>query len=472
VRWSLATLLLLLAACDDGAPKRPNVLLISIDSLRHDHLGCYGYGRATSPNLDRLAAEGTLFEQHVSSSSWTLPAHAALFTALPDSGHGCTDVDRALAPRHQTLAEQFHAGGYATAGFFAGPFLHPGFGLGQGFDSYEDCTSNAAALAAKPAAEWGRDAATNRASHKDVANPRTFAAFQSWLGRREQKPFFAFVHLWDVHYDFTPPPPWDERFDPGYQGWVTGENFFFDERIGPRMEKRDLDHLIALYDGEIGWTDTFLAKIRAELEAAGLLEDTVIVVTADHGTEFFEHGWKGHRTTLYDEVIRIPLVVRFPRGIPANVRVGAQSRSIDVAPTLLELCGLPALPDVAGESLLPILRDPARRATGGARALSELDSVGRSLLSVRETEWKVVGNRVAATARVFDLRADPGEQHPIPEPQSPLVEEGVRALDAAGTELQRLGARNAGDLRTSTPSEDVLRQMQNLGYTGQQGAPR
>jgi arylsulfatase A-like enzyme len=472
VRSVLVCLLITsLAACRDGAPERPNVLLISIDSLRHDHLGCYGYGRATSPNLDRLAAEGAVFEQHVSSSSWTLPAHAALFTALPDSGHGCTDVDRALSPRHQTVAEQFQAGGYATAGFFAGPFLHPGFGLGQGFDIYQDCTSNAAALAAKPASEWGRDSATNRLSHKDVANPRTFDAFQAWLARRDERPFFAFVHLWDVHYDFTPPPPWDERFDPGYQGWVTGEDFFFDERIGPRMEERDLEHLIALYDGEIGWTDTFLAKIRDELERAGVLDDTVIVVTADHGTEFFEHGWKGHRTTLYDEVIRVPLVVRYPRHVPGGVRVAAQTRSIDIAPMLLEICGLPALTDVAGESLLPLLRDPARRAARGARALSELDSVGRSLLSVRDTEWKVIGDRAAATARVFDLRADPGEHAPIPEPTAPFVQEGVRALDVAGTELLRLGARNAGDVHPSTPPEEVLRQMRGLGYTGQTPAP-
>lgn len=465
-------LLATLPACGGGKPRGPNVLLISIDTLRADHLGCYGYGRETSPAIDRIAREGALFEQHVSSSSWTLPTHAALFTGIYDSGHGCTDVDKALEPRFETIAERFQANGYATAGFFAGPFLHPAFGFGQGFDLYADCTSYGATVDAAKPEDWAKDGAANKASHQDVANPRTFDAFQRWFVAHEDQPFFAFLHLWDVHYDFTPPPPYDEMFDPGYTGWVTGENFFFDERIGPGMAKRDLEHLIALYDGEIAWTDTYVAKVRAELERAGVLEDTVIVITSDHGTEFFEHGWKGHRTTLYDEVVHVPLVVRYPKSIPAGVRVAAQTRSVDVAPTILALCDLGELRDVSGESLVPVLSDPARRAGPGARAISELDSVGRSLISVRDRDWKVIGDRLRATARTYDRRTDPREQRPIEDLASPFAVAAAQALELAGLELQRLAEAHAGESAGSAPPAGVQRHLQDLGYTGEDAPSR
>lgn len=458
----LALIALALAACGEPEPRRPNVLLVSIDSLRADHLACYGYGRPTSPALDRIAAEGALFEQHVSSSSWTLPAHAALFTALHDSGHGCTDADKALAPRFETLAERLAEHGYATAGFYSGPFLHPAFGLAQGFETYADCTS-----AAEPSAPTapGLDAA-NRASHADVANPRTFAAFQRWFAARDERPFFAFVHLWDVHYDFTPPPPYDRLFGPDYEGWVDGRNFFFDERIRPGMDARDLERLIALYDGEIAWTDAYVARIRDELERAGVLDDTLIVVTADHGTEFFEHGWKGHRTTLYDEVIHVPLIVRFPRAVEAGTRVAAQTRAVDVAPTILDLCRVEPFADVSGSSLLGLLRDPAARAGPGHRAISELDSVGRSLISVRDAQWKVIGDRLRATTRTYDRVADPREARPIADPSAALVQASLRALEAAGLELQALAAVHAGEHAAARPPPEVDRQLRDLGYTG------
>ena len=156
-----STLLALLAAsaCGGASEGRPNVLLISIDTLRADHVGAYGYQRATSPNLDRLAGAGVLFEQHVSSSSWTLPGHASLFTSVPDAVHGCSDTPFALAEEHTTLAERFRESGWATGGFFAGPYLHPAFGLSQGFEHYENCTSYQRALdegQVEPSGRWIR----------------------------------------------------------------------------------------------------------------------------------------------------------------------------------------------------------------------------------------------------------------------------------------------------------------------------
>jgi arylsulfatase A-like enzyme len=318
----------------------PNVLLISIDTLRADHLGVYDYHRPTSPHIDRLAAAGVVFENHISSTSWTLPAHAALFSSLPDSVHGCTDTDRVLAGEITTLAERFRNAGYETAGFFAGPYLHPAFGLGQGFQHYENCTSYARTLDQSPARAWAMDPEGMPQSHRDVTNPTVYARLTRWLDGQRTGTFFAFVHLWDVHFDFMPPPPYDTMFDPDYDGPITGENFFFDKRIRAGMAPRDLEHLVALYDGEIAWTDEFVGRIITKLEKEGLLDETVIAVTSDHGTAFFEHGLKGHRNGLWDELIRVPFVIRYPAALEGGTRVGAQTRAIDVGPTLLELAGL------------------------------------------------------------------------------------------------------------------------------------
>lgn len=229
----------------------PNVLLISIDTLRADHLRCYGYPRDTSPAIDRLASQGVLFEWHISSSSWTLPAHAAIFTSLPDSVHGCYESDRRLSDELTTLAERFRAADYRTVGFFAGPYLHPAFGLGQGFDDYQDCTSYHETLENQPASKWAMDPTVMRRSHADVTNPTVFEAFHRWLAEHHERPFFMFVHFWDCHFDFIPPEPYRHRFDPDYAGDITGENFFFDPRVNAALPKRDIEHLEALYDGEI-----------------------------------------------------------------------------------------------------------------------------------------------------------------------------------------------------------------------------
>jgi arylsulfatase A-like enzyme len=456
-----------LAACG-GGPEHPNVILISVDMLRPDHLSCYGYARTTSPNIDRLAAEGALFENHIASSSWTLPSHAAIFTSLPDSLHGCTDTDKTLAPSAVTLAERFQSAGYATAGFFSGPYLHPAFGLGQGFETYENCTSYAKEIDGRPVSEWAMDKEVMIESHKDVTNERVYGAVKRWMGGRSDKPFFLFVHMWDVHFDFTPPPPFDRKFDPGYQGWMTGENFFFDMRYNPDMAKRDLDHLIALYDGEIAWTDSVVGRIRDDLEKAGLLNDTVIALTSDHGTEFFEHGDKGHRKTLYDEVIKTALVVRYPKKLHPGRRVAEQTRGIDVGPTLLELAGLPAPEDVVGRSLVALAETPGSPNVG--RAVSELFCVGRNMRSVRTLKWKLVDQIGRPDHWYYDLQRDPGETKELTDFDSDLgkkakagYESEIEALDAFASRHEVPAAQGAP---VSNPPPEIREQLRKLGYPG------
>ena len=237
--------------------------MISIDSLRPDHLGCYGYGRATSPAIDRLAAEGVRFETAVSTTSWTLPAHAALFTGLYDSAHGLYDNGLSLADEHRTLAETLAEHGYQTAGFFGGPYLHPTFGLGQGFEHYQSCMTRWPTTSAKPDVR-AESRAARGASHADVTGPRTLEEFGRWLdGADRGRPFFLFVHLWDVHYDYIPPPEVAALFvDPAYRGASTGADFAEARALGGHGSPRPTQqHLIALYDAEIRFTDEILGRI-------------------------------------------------------------------------------------------------------------------------------------------------------------------------------------------------------------------
>jgi len=460
------------AACGGAAAeKHPNVILISIDMLRSDHLHCYGYAQETSPNIDALAKEGVLFQEHFASSSWTLPSHAAMFTSLPDSLHGCTDTDRSLDPSAVTLAERFQAGGYATAGFFSGPYLHPAFGLDQGFEHYEDCASYAAKIDGRPPTEWAMNKDVMVESHQDVTNERVYGAVKKWMDARSAKPFFLFVHLFDVHFDFVPPAPYDTKFDPGYLGWVDGKNFLFDDRYSSEMGPRDRQHLYALYDGEIAWTDSIVGRIRADLAKAGILDDTVIAITSDHGTEFFEHGDKGHRKTLFDEVLHTPFVVRYPKRLAADRKIADLSRGIDVGPTLLDLAGMPAPQDVFGTSLIPLVEHPGTGRVG--RAISELASVGHNLRCVRTLKWKLLDEIGKPEHWYFDLEHDPGEQIPMANFDTELGKKAATGYEAEIDVINAFSDRHDVPAKhgphPSNVSPEVLRQLRALGYAG--GAP-
>jgi arylsulfatase A-like enzyme len=186
-----------------------------------------------------------------------------------------------------------------------------------------------------------------------------------WLGERKDQRFFLFVHYYDVHYDYIPPPPYNTMFDPDYRGSVTAVNFIEDDAINRRMPARDLEHILALYDGEIRWVDDHIARLLHALEESGAAPRTAVIVTSDHGDEFFEHGDKGHKRTLYREIIQVPLVMRVP-GMAAGQVIETPVSLVDLAPTILDLLAVPAPPGLSGQSLVPAL--------AGAR-LSERDGL-------------------------------------------------------------------------------------------------
>ena len=444
---AIGSLPLFVGACggDSGdPPARPNVLLISLDSVRRDFLSAYGYRspyapeELSSPNLDRLAGEGVLFEHAYATTSWTLPSHISILTGQPEVVHA-VDIDYHRAdPLRPTMAEILASNGYHTAGFFSGPYLEPHFGFARGFAVYESCygeaLSRAAANETAAAERWASanrkgDAAEIAAAAAEVEQATTELQLQSHMDQSSKfvadavlaeleqaaatrEPFFLFAHFFDPHYDFSPPEPFNTRFDPTYQGEIDGIGFIDDERIaitderrpGGRIQtcgERDLAHLRALYAGELAWTDSQVGRILDYLAAHGLDQNTLVIVTSDHGDEFFEHGSLGHFLTLYEESVAIPLLLRLPGSLPAGQRVDTVVSTIDILPTVLELTGLPRPPQLVSRGLVPLLEgqdaDAAERGVFGRIVRSfdmtlpvppgevEGDSIPGNLLRVTET---------------------------------------------------------------------------------------
>jgi arylsulfatase A-like enzyme len=463
---TVALAALLLAACGGaaGGAARPDIVLVSIDSLRADHLGCYGYGPPTSPTIDRLAAEGVRCERAVSTTSWTLPAHAALFTGLFDSAHGLVDNGLRLGEGPRTLAEVLREAGYQTAGFYGGPYLHPTFGLDRGFETWRSCMG-ALPDGAPGEAARAESRSPKSASHRDVTGPRTLEAVKGWLAKADPKrPILLFVHLWDVHYDYNPPPEYVRLFDSDYSGSLDASGLMTNPAVEPRMSPRDYRHLLALYDGEIRFTDEILGRILEAVAARDRMQDTLVAVTADHGEEFFEHGGKGHQRTLFDEVVRVPLILRWPGRLPAGRVVREQVRLIDLMPTLLTLAGLELQPEVQGRDMSALLTGaPAGERLGIAPALCELLVDRRQMRALRTNEVKLVDPGFGRPAQLFDLASDPGELRP-------LSEDGPRGL-AVTKELQRMtaealqiGAGAGQGARKTEIDPELERMLRGLGY--------
>jgi arylsulfatase A-like enzyme len=368
-----------------------------------------------------------------------------MLTGLCDSTHGLVDNGLRLAEGVRTLAEAFRDAGWRTAGFFGGPYLDPTYGFGKGFEVYQSCMN--------PAAE---------SSHGDVTGPRTVEAVTRWLdagaAAKDERPIFLFVHLWDVHYDYIPPPGYAERFDPDYAGHLDARDLPNNPAISPRMEPRDLEHLIALYDGEIAFTDENLARILGELDRRDRLRDALVVVTADHGEEFFEHGGKGHQKSLFDEVVRVPLIFRWPGHLSSGSSVRDQVQLIDLMPTLLALAGIRDRPPTQGRDLGPLLRGESM---APAPALLELLVDRNDVRALRTREEKTISWRQVGASGHYDLVRDPGELRPV-SVKSPELTRGLLELDRAIQEAATFPGPRA--VRSSVGA-DLQRRLGILGYT-------
>lgn len=467
---------LLASACGSDAPSHPNVLVISVDSLRMDHVSAYGYKptyaphERTMPTVDRLAREGALFTNAITTTSWTLPSHMALFTGLNDRLHGVVDNAKSLDPALQTLAEALQANGYRTGGFFTGPNLHPAFGFDHGFDVYEDATDSELPeeLFARTTDDLNGLLEVHVQSHSGITSPALTERGLAWLDEAADsgEPFFLFMHYWDPHYNYEAPQEYRDRFDPHYDGPVDAEKFIYAYNI---RTPRDVQHVRAMYDAEIRYTDDHIAKLIARLDALGLTDDTIIVFTADHGEEFYEHGKKGHQRNFFSESVRIPLVIRYPHRIDPGTVVTPIVRIQDIMPTVLELTdtGVPAY--ATGASLLPLMEGAEE---GPGPQLLELDLPRRDmhLSGLRDENMLVVWDHVEQKGEYYDLRVDMRELQPVVFDDLTTNDKlPVRMLREALVEQELLARelpRTAGHAELEVLPPELVADLESAGYLG------
>lgn len=288
--------------------RRPtSVVVVVLDTVRSDHCSAYGYARPTTPNLAALAAEGLLFEQARAVAPWTLPSHASIFTGLLPSQHGCTWEHRWLIDRFETMAERLAAAGRETFGVTTNANASSLYHLEQGFGTFVET--------------WTRRDAHRGRSDSSIAN----AEIAAWLARRDmRKPFFLFVNYSDAHLPYAPSPPYDQQFgavSERARALASNANLLHDTLVGDeRVAEEDRAGLAALYDGEVRTADGHLGELLALLKQHGAVDDTLVIVTADHGEMLGEHGEVDHQLSLSEPLLRVPLVVRYPGRVnPARI---------------------------------------------------------------------------------------------------------------------------------------------------------
>jgi arylsulfatase A-like enzyme len=386
--------------------ERPNVILVMVDTLRADHLSCYG-GAIPTPNLCRIGEEGTIF-RGFAHASWTKPSAATLLTSLLPTSHGATSKTAALPPQAPTLAEAMKERGYATGGIVTNVNLAESFGFAQGFDEYHYLapdylfgareSSSKLALYQIARAVWFKlDRRLRFGDFYQDSRVVNRVAFD-WLERHREARFFLFLHYMDPH---------DPYFAHPYDGYAVAR------AANPHPDPRLAAEMRRLYAGEVAYLDEGFGELLAQLEALGLYDDAVIAVVSDHGEEFQEHGGFWHGLTLYEEQIHVPLLVKWSKGRPAAPReVSGVARLVDVGPTLLARAGAAPPPSMQGVDLaLPF----AARAEKDRVLFAEEDHEGNVLRAIRTDGWKLVeanpGNpRGLPPRELFHLAADPGER--------------------------------------------------------------
>ncbi|MFT7487019.1 MAG: arylsulfatase A-like enzyme [Candidatus Paceibacteria bacterium] len=445
-------------AVDSSADSSEVVALVIIDTLRRDSLGCYGSETAATPVIDGLAAEGARFEQAISASGWTLPSVASIFTGTWPAMHKALGKRSRLTPISNDLpvaAEVFADEGYLTLGFANAAFLSPLLGLDRGFEIFDH----------KHAYNWD----IRRA---DATVDTALAKLDEHTGKKA----FLLVHLFDAHLDYDPP----DGFISPFVGTRNTPDVpvSMKECIDLQREEGslpptsgDIDYLRGLYDGEIAFIDRAMGRLVDGLKELGRWDQTTLVITSDHGEEFWDHGGFEHGHTLYDELVRVPLIIRVPDGAKLTTHVvERQVRTIDIMPTLFDLAGITQGPTFIGQSLAGDLRgqSPLRVPP----AFSQGTLYGAEKMSWRNGGYNLIVDQAVEGEpgiELYDLTVDPLQQHDISKEQPERTQKLSRQL---ATFSRKLGEQakhiSTPELRDMGPStiQKYLESIEKLGYSG------
>lgn len=427
--------------CSDKA-SRQNVLFITVDTLRADHLGCYGYPRNTSPSIDAFAEKSVVFENCISQSTSTMPSHASMFTSLHPPAHGViTNVSR-LSENIPSLVTVFKDNGYMTGAIISSFVLESDQGLAQGFKTYDETLESSE---------------LNRAEYRERPADMATDAAKRWLQEHKGDPFFLWVHYIDPHGAYFPPGEYREMFV-GDEWYLEGKDVPISDSLAPGTIPKyqelpginNTSHYIAQYDAEIRFADDHIGRLLRFLEEAGLGMSTIVVLTADHGESLTERDhFFAHSFRTYDEQAVIPLLIRFP-GLGVHRRIEAQVRAIDIMPTLLDRLGLTNPHNIHGQSLMKLITSGEKSPPDFAVVYSEYGikllelSIGAQK-SIRTSEWKLTRNSRDGTWELYNLEEDPlettnlADNEPIKlEQMRKLLEDQEAKMKKASVEMSRL----------------------------------
>jgi arylsulfatase A-like enzyme len=419
---------LLLASCgaEPVAPRGPNLLVVTVDTIRVDHTSAYGYSLPTTPTLERLAEGGVLIEDVYAPMPTTGPSHASLFTSLHPLSLGYLNNFQSLGEAAPTLAEILSSNGYETAAVVSSTPVSRASGLDRGFQHFDDAFSDGG-------------------EHKRRAGDTTVRA-ERWLRLPGEKPFFLWVHYFDPHAPYAPPMTYIPRFAP-----LSLDRFAW---------------RVAKYDAGLRFTDDALGRLLESLRSLAHLEDTLVVVTGDHGEGLMEHGFMTHGPLLYEEDVKVPLILHWP-GRLSRMRLAGPVELRDVPRTVLELLGVPAPPSLEGRSFAAAVtgREPLRtdqtvllqRRTYEGEDVHGIRVRGQKF-GIRKGRWKYLEAPEEGTKELFDLERDPGERNNLADAQP---ERAAALSELLGGLTRPSGTPDASGSRWST---DDLERLEALGY--------
>lgn len=415
-----------------------NVILISIDTLRADLLSCYGYDKMTSPNIDRFSEDSVLFKKCIAQAPSTLASHASIFTSLIPSHHQASFARMIALPKEiRTITEILKAKGYKTISFNDGGQIAPDFGLDQGFDVYRSTNKKKATL-----------------YFSDIVKKSI-----NWIVRNSEKKFFLFLHTYETHSPYTPKKKYLDLFEENYSGSLPMHT---SDRVAQRINngkikvtKEDTLHIINTYNAEIRAMDESFGIFIDFLKKKELYDKTIIIFTSDHGEEFYEHGvMASHSHTLFDELLHIPLIIKFANSKFASREIKNLVRSIDMMPTLLDIVSIKIPENLEGVSLIPMIK--GRSKNEDLFAISERDMIETlqdECWSIMYDKWKLYNSRL------YDLEKDPFERIDISSEHAELK-----------TTLRKKAIQFIKQIRITQQKEKVeldeteLEKLKALGY--------
>lgn len=452
---------MLVAICGSGCGwwnSRPNVVILLMDTMRPDHLGCYGYERETSPQVDELAAKGVVFGRCYATADYTSASTASLFTGKYPLAHGYVNADNVLEEENETIAELFRDRGYRTAGFTANGLVGEKYQMNQGFDEFFE---------------------KNRASAEEM-----MGAISAFVHRSGDEPFFVYAHFMDVHDPYRiPRAHWDRFADPQEFAYDMADTLLHDrfvmdtwwgrvqkwweEEGGPEASRRYFDDYAQLYDASIAYWDGLLGEFLAFLEAEG--RETIVVVLADHGEQLLEHGFFGHANSGYDVGLHIPLIIYDPL-LEGNVprRIDRPMSIADVLPTLLARLDMEIPESVQGQERWSLMRGAEGSEGDGEEGVYTEGTFMANrpfstlIQTYREGGWKLILDRFRDGKELYDLRSDPGEERDLFAGEPEVVDRlATRLRQQYGENLEIFARLQRSTLRQE---EEKLKELRGLGY--------